>query len=63
VLEEITDTIISELRRHRRLLLKPNETPDSYTVAGTLDVRQVAMALEVLFEDWARHAENRGVGI
>lgn len=51
MLEEITDTITTEMRKHNRLMMKPNETPDCYTVAGTLDVRRIAMALEQLFVD------------
>jgi hypothetical protein len=56
VLEEITDIITHEMRAHKKLLMKPQETPDSYTVAGTLDVRRIAMALEELFRDRARYA-------
>ena len=58
MLEEITDIITHEMRRHPKLMMKPRETPDSYTVAGTLDVRRIAMALDQFFDDRLQHARR-----
>ena len=60
MLEDITDVITAEMRRHPKLMMKPQDTPDSYTVAGTLDVRRIAMRLDELLEDRARYAYRRG---
>ena len=56
MLEDITDVITAEMRRHPKLMMKPQDTPDCYTVAGTLDVRRIAMELDRYLDDRLQHA-------